>query len=208
MLLLSCAFVVQGGDDNLLPDPSLKEGLKHWKTTFPEPNETKYARNHEWVTTESAPKASGKAITFTLNGKVAASEGVKASSPLIPVDAEKAYEFGADVLSSGCAVKIFIEGYKEDPEYTEAGNDRYPGFRRCYRCVIHYKGKPGQWQQAIQTFPIAKKGKRLALRKRHQPTHVLIKLYAYHPAGTVHFRNVFLRVSDAKVEPRLKDTKL
>ncbi len=180
--------------DNLVANPAFKKRLKEWKVEFPEPNETKYANNHNWIKVVKAPgKAGKKAIEFALSGSVAASEGVKAVTPLLEIEEGANYEFGAELKSMAPACKIFLEGYKKDPEYTENGNDRYAGFVRVYRATIHVKVPRGKWGVASRV---------LKPPKRYQPTHVLIKLYAYWPAGKVYYTNVFLRKT--KKEPKKK----
>jgi hypothetical protein len=172
------------GDANLVRNADFSRGLEHWQVTFLEPNEKKYHRNHEWVEVVSNPDGPGKCLQFSIPPAVAASEGVKAVTPLMPIETGVQYEFGADVWTSGTALIIFIEGYREDPEQQTAGDNFYPGYRRIYRKTIQFKGGPGKWQTARAVA---------APPKRYQPTHVLIKLYAYYPAGTVRFRNVVLR---------------
>ncbi len=173
---------------NHVPNPEFKQKLQHWQTQFPEKNETKYNGNHRLVSVVDAPAGrAGKAIELNSIPKVAGSQGVKAVTPLIRIREDQAYEFGADVLSLAPAVKIFIEGYKEEAERTEAGNDRYPGFVRCYRAAIHVKVPKRKWGAASRIIKPP---------KRYQPTHVLIKLYCYWPTGKVYFTNVFLRPTD------------
>lgn len=91
---------------------------------------------------------------------------------------------GADVQARGPAVKIFLEGYVRDPEQLETGNDQYPGFRRVYRKTIHVADTGGEWKVWRQTINPP---------DRAQPTHAVIKLYAYLKPGFVYFRNVVLQ---------------
>ena len=96
-------------------------------------------------------------------------------------------EFGAEVYSTGPSPIIFIEGYQVDEERTENGNDRYAGFVRSYRATIHVKNAKGKWApQSRILHPGAKP-------KRYRPTHMLVKLYAFHPQGDIYWRKVFLR---------------
>lgn len=173
--------------ENLVPNGDFAKGLEGWQVQFLEPNETKYAHNHEWVSVVDAPKASGKAIKFEFGAGPASSEGVKAITGLIPIDPAGSYEFGADLLSTGSTMKIFLEGYKVSPEHQDQGSDQFAGYVRCYRKVIHVKSGVGAWATERQVADIG------TLKPRYQPTFVVIKLYAYWPAGTVHYRNVFLR---------------
>ncbi len=171
------------GAQNLVPNPDFKNGLETWKVRFEEPNETKYAKNHQWIEIISDPKGSGRCMQFSLNPAVAASEGVKAVTPLIEIEKGVEYEFGAEAMSLGPTVKMMLEGYYVDPDQKAAGGDNYPGYRRIYRKVIHARGAADSWKPFYQT---------ISPPKRYQPTHVVIKLYAYHPAGKAMFRNVRL----------------
>lgn len=182
-IALFLAFSTAGWAQNLVPNPDFRRGLENWKVRFEEPNETKYARNHEWIEVVADPHDGGRCIQFALTPAVAASEGVKAVTPLIEIETGVDYEFGADVMTLGPAVKIMLEGYYVDPEQTAAGGDNYPGFRRIYRKVIHARGATDSWKPFYQD---------ISPPARYQPTHVVVKLYAYHPAGQVMFRNVRL----------------
>ncbi len=185
-----------GAGENLVKNSDFTKKLEHWKTSFPEPNETKYAKNDQWVSVVDAPEGKGKALHYTINGTVAASEGVKTCTELIPVDGSASYEFGCDVYTKGTAMVIFLEGYQKDPIQTKAGDDKYPGFARSYRATIFPKNGPNQWapQSRVVNF-----GKQPA---KYKPTHVLIKLYAFYPEGEVFFRNVFLRKVDGPAKSR------
>ncbi len=187
LLLLLAASLLRAGD-NLVRNPDFAAGLEHWTATFPEPNETNYSRNHLWV---KVVQVDGKpALEYTLSAPVAASEGVKTVSDLIEVDPARSYEFGAEVWSAAPSLILFLEGYREDPERTEKGNDQYPGYVRTYRATIFVKGEKNAWQTVRRRIsPMLK-------RRDKAPTHVLIKLYAYHPPGVARFRNVFLRAVD------------
>lgn len=185
-ICLLCGAGLAWAGENLVPDPDFRHGLEHWKVRFPEPNETKYANNHQWVSVAAAP-GGGKALKMVSKGSVAASEGVKAVTPMIEIDPEGSYEFGAETWSSGTAVKIFIEGYQKDPERTEAGADAYPGYVRVYRKTMHVKTPPKKWGKSLQELHFAQR------HKRYRPDALLIKLYCYWPAGEVYFRDVTLR---------------
>ena len=176
-LVFSLSAAVSAGE-NLVKNGDFKDGLDHWKVRFEEPTETKYGQNHRWV------EADEGGIKFTLVPKVAASEGVKAATPLIPVETGVGYEFGCRLRSQGPSPKIILEGYREDPTRTAAGADQYPGYKRVYRAVIHPKNVSAQWSEHSRVInPPA----------RYQPTHVLIKLYAYLGSGDIVFTDVFLR---------------
>ncbi len=180
------------GGENLLQNGNFSDGLKGWKTTFPEANETKYALNHKNVQLVDAPNdKGGKAVEFNSTGRTAASEGVKVVSRLIRIDSMKSYIFGVDVLRLGPGCKVFLEGYVENPEQTVNGNDQYSGFVRCYRASIHVKAKKGKWARKTRTINLAK------VPKRSRPTHVLLKLYCYYPPGKVYYTNAFLRETEA-----------
>lgn len=181
---------------NLVCNGDFSKGLEAWHTTFPEANETKYAKNHECVAVAAAPgaAANAKAVRFTLTQAVADSQGVKAVTPLMEVDPAASYEFGAELLTRGPAAIIFIEGYRRDPSQTVAGNDQYPGFVRCYRATIFPKCGPGVWSPQARTVELGR------LQGKYRPTHLLIKLYAFHPAGEIFFRNVFLRKVEKKAD--------
>ncbi len=187
LLTLSAAAERSSGDAgrNLVSNSDFSHGLKDWQVRFAEPNEEKYARNHQWVKDVFTPDdGPGFSLEFKLTPEVAASEGVKAVTGLMELADGVKYEFGADVQTRGPAVKIFVEGYVRDPEQRESGNDQYPGFRRVYRKTIHVKGTIGEWQAWRQTInPPA----------RYEPTHAVIKLYAYLNPGLVYFRNVVLQ---------------
>lgn len=200
LLLLCTAVGSRAESENLLVNGKFSDGLKQWKVTFPEANETKYGRNHQWTEVVAAPVGGGKCLQFTLNNAVASSEGVKACSELIKIEPGATYEFGADVMSAGPSPIIFIEGYKEDPERQETGDNQYPGFVRTYRATIQVKDAGGKnWKP--QRREITPKGS----TKGNQPTHLLVKLYAYYPEGKIWFRNVFLRkVKDAEPPPKSK----
>lgn len=188
----------KAGWKNLIANADFSDGLKHWKVEFPEPNETKYSRNHEHIKIVPAPNRGGNAIKFTLSGGVAASEGVKAVTEMMPIEQGTAYEFGADVFSEGPAPIIFVEGYQEDPEREDVGDNQYKGFVRVYRATIHVKNAGGKWASQLRAI-------KPPPTKRHQPTHILIKLYAYWPKGQIHFANAFLRRTDeANVKTRKK----
>ena len=186
MALAATAFA--DGSGNRLGNGDFSRGLAEWTVRFPEPNETKYARNHLWVDTVENPLGEGVVARFSLNRSVAASEGVKASTPLLPVEPGVAYEFGADILSEEPTAKVILEGYVEDAERTARGADQIPGFRRIYRAVIHPKGVSGSVWTSHR--------RRIAPPSRHQPTHVLVKLYAYWPEGKIFYDNVFLREAE------------
>jgi len=80
---------------------------------------------------------------------------------------------------------IILEGYVEDETRVARGADQIPGYRRIYRALIHPKGVSGkEWSSHQRT---------VSPPARYQPTHVLLKVYAYWPEGTVYFNNVFLR---------------
>jgi hypothetical protein len=181
--------IVSAGDayPNLVPNFDFKDGLEKWQSQFPFPNESKYNDNHEFVKAVSYPKRAGKVVELALNAKTAASEGVKVSSAMIPIEKGKYYEFGADVFSEGPTSKIFLEGYKVDPEQQAEGDNQYKGYVRCFRAVIHVKDAGGRWatQRMIMDAPL-----------RYQPTHVMIKLYGYYPAGKLYYSNVYLRLTD------------
>ena len=190
-----CTARAAAPGENLVPNPDFKGGtLEQWKATFPEPNETKYARNHQWIAVVDAPKATGKAACFTLNGAVAASEGVKLLTVMMPVEKGKTYEFGADVYSEGPSPIIFIEGYQKDETQTDDGNDHFKGYARVYRATIFVKNAGGKWATQTRTITPPEK-------ERYQPTFMLIKLYGYYPEGKVYFKNVFLRASAVQGKP-------
>jgi hypothetical protein len=174
--------------ENLVANPDFSAGLAPWNATFAEPNETKYARNHQWVEVVAAPGAKGQAVKFSLNGAVAASEGVKLSTPLIPLHAEggQRFEFGADILTEGPSLIIFFEGYQVDATQQDKGNDHFAGYARSYRATLFVKDPPGKWATVRREITLPKQAKYL-------PSHALLKLYAFHPAGTAYFRNVYLR---------------
>ena len=206
MLALAVAFpasgadgaAVQKGDGNLVRNGDFARGLEGWTATFPEANETKYAKNHACVSAADAPNAAAgaKAVKFTLTKSVAESQGVKAVTPLMEVDPVASYEFGAELLTLGPSAIIFVEGYRRDPSQTAAGNDQYPGFVRCYRATIQPKCGRGAWSPQARTIELGK------LREKYRPTHLLVKLYAFNPAGDIFFRNVFLRkVEDKPTAP-------
>ncbi len=188
ILLTHCARA-----DNLVANPDFSDGFKGWIVHFPEENEQNYSRNHEWIEIAPGPEGKDKAIHFTLSAAVAASEGVKAVTPLMKIEdlPGKAYEFGAEVYSDNPSLILFIEGYQRDPEQQEKGNDHYPGFARSYRATIHVKIPRNQWGQAKRVIT-------LPTQDRYRPSHMLIKLYAFHPAGNAWFRNVYLRPVDNK----------
>lgn len=179
------------GEKNLVPNADFSDGLEHWKVTFPEPNETKYAENHKHCSIVRNPDGPGKALLFTIPPKVAASEGVKALTPLIRIDPRKSYEFGADIRTTGTEPIVFIEAYEEDPSRTEKGSDAYEGFVRTYRATLfakhNVKGRKNEWVRCRREIhPWTKP-------KRYWPTHMAVKLYAFWPTGEVHWRNVVLR---------------
>lgn len=173
----------QDVNDNLLKNGDFTQSLSHWKIRFDAPTETKYGRNHEWITVERQVQGAPAAIRFTLTPAVAASEGVKASTPLIPLKPETAYEFGCRIRSQGPSAKVILEGYQRDPERTDDGADQIPGFKRIYRAVIHPKDISGEWSRHRRVIHPP---------TRYQPTHVLIKLYAYLGTGEIHFTDVYL----------------
>ncbi len=179
------AFEAETGTGNWLRNGDFRHGLHGWTVRFPEAGETVYSRNHEWIEVSDNPLGTGRVIRFTLSRAVAATEGVKAATPLMPVEAGVSYQFGADILSLGPSAKIILEGYVEDAERTAAGADQIPGYRRIYRAVIHPKGVSGrEWttHRRIIAPPV-----------RYQPTHVLFKLYAYWPEGVIYFDNAEFR---------------
>jgi hypothetical protein len=178
LVIALLVIVTQAGEPNLVKNGDFKHGSEHWKVHFGEPTETKYSQNHRWVEVERG------AIKFTLVPTVAASEGVKAATPLIPVEAGAGYEFGCRLRSQGPKPKIILEGYRADPSRTAAGADQYPGYKRVYRAVIHPKNVSAQWSEHSRVFNPP---------ERYQPTHVLIKLYAYLGSGDIFFTDVFLR---------------
>jgi len=172
---------------NLVKNGEFTKQLEHWKVDFPQPNETKYLENPKWVAVVDNPQGSGTALKFTLNGNVAASQGVKACTEMMEVNPDANYEFGAELFTKGPTLKVFLEGYIKDEAQQVVGNDFYPGFSRVYRCVIHVRSGQGGWATEKLAARLAK------LEKRYKPTHVVIKLYAYWPEGEVYWRNVFLR---------------
>jgi hypothetical protein len=157
--------------------------LAHWIVTFKEKNETKYHRNHKWVSIVT-DSDKGACLQFAFPEDVAASEGVKALTQMIPVKPDSAYTFGAELKSAGPSVIVFLEGYKVDPEQKQNGHDFFAGYSRIYRATIHVKSPKGLWSREARTIKPP---------KRFQPTHMMIKLYAFHPKGKVLFKNVFLR---------------
>ena len=179
---------------NLVANGDFSKGMEAWNATFPEANETKYAKNHECVAVADAPGAAAgaKAVKLTLTKAVAESQGVKAVTPLMEVDPAASYEFGAELLTRGPSAIIFVEGYRRDPSQTAAGNDQYPGFVRCYRATIQPKCGRGAWSAQARTIELGK------LKEKYRPTHLLVKLYAFNPAGEIFFRNVFLRRAQGK----------
>jgi hypothetical protein len=188
-LLIATLAAARAGDPNRVPNPTFADGLKHWIVTFPEPNETKYSRNHQWVSLVPDPAGgTAKVLLFDFPGAVAASEGVKAVTELIKLDGQPGQEFvfGADVFSAGPTQMLFLEGYQVDAAQTEQGNDHYRGYARSYRATLFIREPPGKWATVTRRFKLPKEA-------RYFPTHVLIKLYAYHPAGKAYFRNVYLR---------------
>jgi len=190
-LLAACwlGLVVRlAAGENLVANPDFAAGLEPWNAVFAEPNETKYARNHEWVEVVPAPAGEGKAVRFTLNGAVAASEGVKLCTPLIPLKAKggQAFEFGADIFTDAPSLIIFFEGYQVDATQQDKGNDHFAGYARSYRATLFVKEPPGKWATVRRTLT-------LPTKERYLPSHALLKLYAFHPAGTAYFRNVILR---------------
>jgi hypothetical protein len=182
---------------NLVPNPDFKKGakgLEFWQTEYLEGNETKYSANHLAAEVVPAPDLPGKkAILFTVDVAAAASQGIKAQSALIRIVPDRVYEFGANVKSSGCACKVFLEGYVEDPEQKKSGSDQIPGFSRLYRSVLHVAAPPGQWGVADRVIDFTQ------VKERYRPTHLLVKLYAYWPAGQVYYTDVFLQASDKTV---------
>lgn len=190
-LLLALAVPLRAGEQNLLPNGDFGKGLARWKVTFPEANETKYSRNHDWITVVDSPGGGGKAVRFVLSEGVAASEGVKAVTEMVEIDPAGAYEFGADVFTRGPTLKMFIEGYVKEPKQQVAGNDMYPGFVRVYRASIHVRTGPEAWSTQRRVFDLSK------APKANRPTHVLVKIYAYWPKGEAFYRNVFLRPAAA-----------
>jgi len=186
VVVLLAAAAWAGEAANLVANPGFEKGDQGWKTRFPEPTETKYARNHEWVGVVARPDGGGRCLRFGLNGAVAASEGVKAVTPMLPIAAGQTYEFGADVLTRGPTLKIFLEGYRAEAGRTDSGADQYPGYRRCYRSVIHVRNGVGAWATASQVAKIPD-------AERYRPTHVLLKLYAYWPEGEAFYDNAFVR---------------
>jgi len=182
---------------NLVSNPHFDQNLEGWQASFPEANETKYARNSEWITIttvgddkskisdDDPADPQDKIVTFTLSKQVAASEGVKLVSDLMPVDPTYSYRFGADVQTHGPKPIIFLEGYQVDSERKESGSDQIPGYVRVWRATIHVKEGKGLWQRATRVINFPK-------QERFRPAFIRIKLYAYHPAGEVSFDNVFL----------------
>ena len=195
ILCIICGFAVGvRGGDNLVLNPNFEHGLAHWKTEFPEPNETKYGENHKLVSAVDNPDGDGKVVLLDVTPKAAPSQGVKAVTRLMRIEKDESYRFGAEVYTTGSAVKIFLEGYREDPEQSTAGHDKYPGLRRVFRKTIHVRPKANEWSEWYQVAapPPA----------RYQPTIVLVKLYGYHPAGKVYFRNVVLEKVEGEREGR------
>ena len=183
LIIMAMPLSVEAGG-NLVKNGNFTKKLEHWKVEFPETNESKYNDNHRYVKLVAAPRSRGKCVEFTLTAPVAASQGVKAITDFIPICQGVTYEYGAEIFRDGPQVKIFIEGYEKDPEQTEAGNDCYLGFSRVYRAPIHVKTNNRAWHTVSRRFEPP---------KQFRPSHVIIKLYAYHPAGKVYFRDVFLR---------------
>jgi len=188
LFVLASRLVAAPPAANLVLNPDFAQGLAHWQTSFLNPNETKYARNHEWVSVVSAPDGKGKVAKFEFPGPVADSEGVKACSDLIAIDPTPgtSYEFGADVCSAGPSVILFIEGYQADPTQTVSGDNHFAGYVRVYRATLFVKAPKDSWSHELRQIKLPKE-------KRYCPSFISIKLYAFHPAGQVLFRHVFLR---------------
>ena len=188
LILVIFALPVLAGE-NLVENPDFKLGLEHWKIKFPEPNEKKYGRNHQQVQVVANPAGPGNCIVLNVVGELT-NAGVKAVTGLMPVEKGVTYEFGGDILSEGPPGFIFLEGYVVDPDRTMAGDNQYPGFRRIYRKKVPYGATDGKWQTLTrQATPPA----------RYQPTHVLLKLYAYEKVGKVFFTNlIFTPVTNDK----------
>lgn len=177
------AYGVRGGE-NLVLNPDFEYGLAYWKADFPAPNETKYADNQKFVSVVDNPDGEGRVVLLDIAPEVASSQGVKAVTRLMRIEKGASYQFGAEVYTTGSSVKIFLEGYREDPAQNEAGHDKYPGLRRVFRKTIHVRQKANEWGEWYQVAA--------APPARYQPTIVLVKLYGYHPAGKVYFRHVVL----------------
>jgi len=183
-LLVGLASAMPLYGNNLIGNGDFSQELATWKISFPEESETVYERNHEWVDVVSNPEGEGSVLQFLLSRSTAASEGVKAVSPLIEIEAGTEYEFGADILSRGPSAKIILEGYVEDTARTARGADQIPGYRRIYRALIHPKEVSGkEWTSHSRV---------ISPPARYQPTHLLLKVFAYWPEGEIYFNNVFL----------------
>ena len=174
--------------ENLLPNHDFSRGLSEWQTRFQEENEKKYWENHKHVTVVANPVGSGRALRLTLPRAVAASQGVKVQSQLMEVKPGKSYMFGAEIISEGPTPKIILEGYTEDSQRQTKGADQIPGYRRIYRAVIH--------PDSVDAQEWSTHSREISPPSRYQPSHVLIKLYAYWPKGTIYFNNVELRKTD------------
>ena len=138
------AYGVRGGE-NLVLNPDFEYGLAYWKADFPAPNETKYADNQKFVSVVDNPDGEGRVVLLDIAPEVASSQGVKAVTRLMRIEKGASYQFGAEVYTTGSSVKIFLEGYREDPAQNEAGHDKYPGLRRVFRKTIHVRQKANEW---------------------------------------------------------------
>jgi hypothetical protein len=181
-LLLLAGSRSGGPAENLLPDPGFRQLSRHWQVRFPEANETKYANNHKAVRLATS-RAGVRCLEFRLDQGTAASQGVKTCSKLIAVQPGRAYTFGVSFQTEGPKPIVFLEGYRVAPGQELAGDNHYPGFERIYRATIQPQPAAGEWQTVQRTVKPP---------PRYQPSHLLLKLYAYWPAGTIRFRDPFL----------------
>lgn len=229
-LLLACAVRADVGD-NLIPNPDFAKGLQHWKASFPEANETKYAGNEKLVAVINDPTGgTGKVLQFVVPPAVGQDQGVKCSSQLVKVNPHGCYEFGADIYTTnGCTVYIFMEGYQEDPSRTDPlkdqGDNQYLGYVRVYRADIQGKVSDQKWStisrvavfdkaaaaakrgygssdEQLKSDPTTANVKPLETNlSSHQPTWVLLKLYVIDAAGAANAKTYFRNVFLHAVPP-------
>jgi len=130
-----------------------------------------------------------KCLAYRMKPAAADSSGIAVLSAEVAVEEGAYYRVGADILSKGPSVIIFVKGYADfDGQMREIYNHQ----------ARYYPEKKGEWERRLTE----------AFRPRHpwlKVKSLRVMLYAYHPAGDVYFDNVSVKQVqvEALAEPKL-----
>ena len=142
----------------------------------------------EWTRRPGGAEAD-QCLAYRMKPAAADSSGIAVLSAEVAVEEGAYYRVGADILSKGPSVIIFVKGYADfDGQMREIYNHQ----------ARYYPEKKGEWERRLTE----------AFRPRHpwlKVKSLRVMLYAYHPAGDVYFDNVSVKQVqvEAPSEPKL-----